>query len=457
MTVNTFNFEGIDGQAVPNSTGITKQGTGTVAYSAAYAVVGGTGARCAATAGATVSERMNLAASSLTVAESPYIGTPEADVGLTVGTPVTIGSLRNATGVSTRIMYQPAVLSVAAGGAGPGSGAVGVQGITGGFRTIATGVGLGVKLRYEILLVVATSTTGTINAQAFSSGSNWTTSLGTFSNSAFDAGTTAITDVECGAMTAITPGLIVGFDYVRAADGQTTQFGAPAAVTGPTANAGSTQDVQEGTTVTLTGAASTAGSGTLSYQWGPAFTEIPPGAATPSLATPTAQTTTFVAATQGRYTVPLTVTQTGGLTSTASVTVYVYSSTNSAVRVYSNGATTGTNEGGAPSLITALNDSSDTTYFQSALSPATGVDTLTVTANPFGPGVVTWSVDAYYQTAACTMRVRVYKMDGTTVIGDTTHSLTATKATYVTQVDETLIPAQSDRRALIIRHDFAVV
>lgn len=454
MTLNVFDPEGTAGQAIPNGGGFTKQGTGTVAYDAAYAVTGGVGARCSATAGATVSERLNLATSSLTMGVSPYISTPLSDGGMTVGTPVTMATFRNATGVSTRVMYNPTTLTA---GATPGVGSVGVQGITGGFRTVATGVAVNTKLRWELLLVVATATTGSINAQAFSSAAGWTTSLGTFTNAAFDAGTTAITDFEVGAMTALTPGMVVGFDYVRAEDGRTTQFGPPAAVTGPTANAGPTQYVQEGTVVTLTAAASTAGSGTLSYQWGPAFTEIPPNAATPSLATPTGQTTTFTAATQGRYTVPVTVTQTGGLTSTASVTIYVYPATNAAVREYSVGTTTGTNEGGAANLVAALNDTSDATYFLSALAPAVGVDTLPTVMNPFGPGTISIGTDAYWQGAACTMRVRVYKEDGTTLIGDTTHAITNVKQTWPTPVDVTLVPALSDRRALVVRLDYAVV
>jgi hypothetical protein len=448
MTVNTFDFEGTNGATLAG-TNIALQGTGTAIFDAAQAVVGGTGGKTTATDGLTRAARCTFATASSTYAVSAYIRTPAATS--TIGTAVTMMTIRTATGIAIRVMYNPTSTTL---------GDIGVQGITGGFRTVATGLGLGVMIRWEINTVIGTNTVapfnGTITAQAFSSGSNWTTSLGTFTNSVFDNGQAAIAAVDLGSLTALTPGMVVGFDYLRAADGQTTQFGPPAAVSGPTANAGPAQDVQEGTTVTLTAAASTAGSGTLTYQWGPA-TEIPTGAATPSLATPTAQTTTFVAATQGRYVIPVTVTQTGGLTSTASVTIYVYAPSNNAVRVYSVGTTTGTNEGGAANLLTALNDSSDATYFQSALSPVVTTDQLPVTANPFGPGVVTWSDDAYWVTAACTMRVRVYKADGTTVIGDTTHTLTSTKATYVTQVDETLIPAQSDRRALIIRHDFAVV
>lgn len=454
-TLNTFDYEGTTDATIAGAN-IALQGTGQAVYDPLYAVVGSSGGRCSATAGLTRSVRQTLTVASLTYAWSEYIATPKNDLGMTVGTAVTIGTMRNAAGVSVRVMYQPAVLSVAAGGAGPGSGAIGVQGNTGGFRQVAAGVGLDVKLRWEILLVVATATTGTINAQAFTSGSNWGTSLGTFTNAAFDAGTTAIAATEVGAMTALTPGMIVGFDYGRAEDGRTTQFGPPAAVTGPTANAGPAQDVVEGAVVTLTAAASTAGSGTLTYAWG-AATEIPPGAASPSLATPTGQTTTFVAATQGRYTFPVTVTQSGGLTSTASVTIYVHPASNAAVRVYLTGTTTGTNEGGAASLVTALNDSSDVTFFLSALSPVPTTDTLPVTCNPFGSGVVQWSIDAYWQTAACTMRVRIYKADGTTVIGDTTHAITNVKQTWVTDVDETLIPLDSDRRALIVKVDFAVV
>lgn len=454
MTLNTFDFEGTNGQGIPNTAPLSTQGTGTAAYDATYAVVGATGARCTANAGLTKSVRMNLATSSLTVGVSPYVWTPLTDSGMTVGTPVTMGTFRNATGVAMRVMFNPTTLT--AGGT-PGVGSVGVQGITGGFRTVATNVAINTKLRWELLLVVATATTGTISAQAFGAASNWTTSLGTFTNAAFDAGTTAITDIEFGAMTALTPGMVVGYDYIRAEDGRTTQFGPPAAVTGPTANAGGTQYVVEGTVVTVDAVASTAGSGSLSYQWGPAFTEIPAGAATPSLATPTARSTTFVAATQGRYTLPLTVTQTGGLTATSSVTVFVYPATNAAVREYSTGTTTGTNEGGAASLVVALNDTSDATYFLSALAPAVGVDTLPVVMNPFGPGTISIGTDAYWQGAACTMRVRVYKEDGTTLIGDTTHSITNVKQTWPTVVDTTLVPLLSDRRALVVRLDFAVV
>lgn len=448
MTLNTFDFEGTQGATLAG-TNIALQGTGTAIFDAAQAVVGGTGGKTTAADGLTRAARCTFTTASSTYAVSAYVRTPAATS--TVGTAVTMMTIRNATGIAIRVMYNPTSTTL---------GDIGVQGLSGGFRSVATGVGLGVMLRWEILTVIGTNTVspfnGTINAQAFTSGSNWTTSLGTFTNSVFDNGQTAITAVDIGSLTALTPGMIVGFDYLRAADGQTTQFGPPAAVTGPTANAGPSQYVQEGTVVTLTAAASTAGSGSLTYQWGSA-TELPPGAATPSLATPTASTTTFTAATQGRYVIPVTVTQTGGLTSTASVTIYVYPPSNNAVRVYSVGTTTGTNEGGAANLRTALSDSSDVTYFQSALSPVVTVDTLPLVMNPYGPGTLTVNVDAYWQTAACTMRVRVYKLDGTTVIGDTTHSITSTKQTWVTPVDATQVPALADRAALPVKLDFAVV
>lgn len=444
MALNTFDFEGTD-NATLSGTNITLQGTGTAVFSSADAVVGGTGGRCTATAGLTRFVRCTLTTASLTMAVSPYVRTPMATS--TIGTPVTVGSLRTAAGAAAlRIMYNPTSTTL---------GDVGVQGVTGGFRTVATGVGLGVMLRWEILLVVATASTGTITAKAYS-GTGFTTLLGTFTNAVFDAGIAEVASVEVGACTAITPGSIVGFDYLRAEDGRTTEFGAPPAVSSPTANAGPDQDVQAGVVVTLTGAASTAGSGTLTYSWG-SPTEIPPTAATPSVSGQATSTATFTATTPGRYTFPLTVTQTGGLTATDSVTIWVYPASNAAVRVYSVAATTGTNEGGAASLAVALNDSVDTTYFQSALSPVAATDFVTVTAAPFGPGVIAWTVDAYYQTQPCTLRVRVYKADGTTVIGDATHTLTTTKTSYTTQVDETLIPAQTDRRALVVKSEPAVI
>lgn len=437
-TLVTYNFEGTQGATIAGS-GIALQGAGQAVYDSAEAVVGGTGGKTSATAGSSRYALCTITVPSLTMALSPYIRTPTT----TPTVDYTMFTVRHASGVLLRVIYTPA-------------GAVGVQGVSGGFHSMATGVALNLRIRWELLLVVATATTGTITAKAYT-GSSWTTQLGsTYTSTTFDMGTAPVAAFGVGSVTADTPGGVIGFDYVRAEDGRTTEFGPPPAVSGPTANAGPDQYVAQGTVVTLTGAASTAGSGTLTYQWGP-VSEIPPGAASPSLSAPTGQTTTFTATTAGRYTFPLTVTQTGGLTSVDSVTVWVYPPSNSAVRAYDVLTTTATNEGGATSYENAVNDASDSTYLLTPLDPVVGVDVIPVIAEPFGPGTVAWSDDAYYQGAPCTMRVRIYKQDGTTVIGDTTHTLTTTKATYVTDADETLIPLLSDRRALVIKHDFAVI
>jgi hypothetical protein len=437
VTLNTFDFEGTQGATIAG-TGITLAGTGTAIHDSAQAVVGGTGGKCTASDGLTRSARCAATTPSLTMAVSPYLRTPAA----TPSVDFSMGTIRNVTpGVSLRIIYTPA-------------GAVGVQGVTGGFQSMATGVALNTMLRWELLMVAATSATGTITAKAYTSAAGWTTQLGsTFTSTTFDLGTAALAVCDVGALTAQTPGAVVGFDYVRMEDGRTTEFGAPPAVSGPTANAGADQYPEAGATVTLSASASTAGSGSITnYAW--STIEQPPGSASPSFTAPTAVSTDVVVASAGRYVFRVTVTQTGGLTATDDVTMWVHAAAGADIGVYSVTLGTFTSEGGATATV-ALNDLSDATWLQSQDNPAGQV--LIVVLDPIGPGPVKhYPRDDSDGGAIASVTHTLYLENGTTVVDSWTYAPVASLTETELVVDSAglaLIPegTLSTRRALVFK------
>lgn len=434
-TLSQWGFEGAQGATLAEA-GLGLTGTGTAIHDAAQAVVGGTGGKFTANDGLTKLARLTATVSSNTMAWSAYIRTPAA----TPSVDFTMATLRNTTaGVQLRVMYTAA-------------GAVGVQGVTGGFHSMATGVALGTQLRWEVLLVAATSTTGTITAKSYTSAAGWTTQLGTtYTNAAFDAGTTPITASDVGVTTAVTPGGIIGVDYVRMEDGRTTEFGPPPAGGTPTANAGASQYVVAGTLITLDGSASTAASGTITgHSW--VCTAFPAGATSPAITTPTAATATATLTDGGRYVFQDTVTQTGGATASATVTEYVYEQSNVNVDVFSTTLGLWTNEGGAATALAALNDTSQATFLQSPANP-TGQPEISV-MNPFGPGNISVFLEGNYSGAALTRTISIYKEDGTTLVDTESYALTSTPFDHEFAIDATsiaAIPALSDRRALVVK------
>jgi hypothetical protein len=241
-------------------------------------------------------------------------------------------------------------------------------------------------------------------------------------------------------------------DYVQVNSASTAySLLAPVSGTPPVANAGIDLYVQSGAaaTVTVSASAST-GAAPLTYQWGPAFTEIPAGAPTPSLATPTSVGTTFIAARPGRYVLPVTVTQSGGLTNTDSITIWAHPPSGVDVPVYGvDGTTTWTNEGGATNLTAALNDATTLTKAQSPAAPVAA--RLPLIMCPFGNGTVDNLVEGNWSGAAVTRTATWLKEDGVTVLYTETWALTAVEVEHLVSMGSsglTSIPLDSDRRAL---------
>lgn len=428
MALRTFDFEGTNG-ATLTQTNMTLQGTGTAIHSTADAVVGGTGGRCTASDGLTRFARCTADTAADIMAWSPYVRTPQT----TPPADLSLATLRNASGVAVRLVYTTA-------------GVLALSGVSGGYRNLATGVPLNTMVRVEALF---NRTAGSVTAKAYT-GAGFTTQIGsTFTlGSGFDAGTAAFSASDVGAITAMTPGAIVGFDYLRMEDGRTTEFGPPPAASPPTAAIVVTPDVypKTGDTVTVSSTGSAAGSGSLTaYAW--STTEIPPGASSVSFSAPTGASATFAPTAGGLYKIRLTVTQTDAQTDTEDVTIYVHEASNTDVKVYGQAsATLWTNEGGAASVTAALNDASQATWAQSPEDPTN--QPLALIMNPFGPGTIDLDVEGDWEVGAVTRTVNIYKEDGTTSVDTETWALTDAIATRTISVDTAPIPALSDRRAL---------
>lgn len=215
----------------------------------------------------------------------------------------------------------------------------------------------------------------------------------------------------------------------------------PAAASAPTANAGTSQDVVAGSTITLSASGST---GTITgYSW--TCTSFPVGASSPSIATPTAATTTTTLTAGGRYVFQVVVSGSGGTTSTATVTEYVYEASNVDVAMFAVGSTTYTNEGGASSLLAAVNDSNVLTYAQSPANP-TG-QTLPLTANPVGPGACSAFVEGNWTGGLVNRTVTVKKPDGTTLVS-VTYPLTSVETDHEVPITGASSLTQTERRGL---------
>lgn len=189
----------------------------------------------------------------------------------------------------------------------------------------------------------------------------------------------------------------------------------------PTVNAGADQTVAVSTLTTLTRTATDSDGTVASTAWtqtaGPAIT----------LSAPSAASTTFTPTVAGIYTFQCQVTDNGGATGTDSVTIYVTSTTGLPVTTISNPGGY-TNVGGAATVEAAVADSSDSTYLQSPDAPAGAAVTLRL--NPLAPGQVTVTVRAQCSSASPPMEMDVALMQGGTVIGSWTDTVTTSYANY---------------------------
>lgn len=464
MTQQIFDFEGTDG-ATLSGTNIAIQGSGgSATFSAADAKVGSTGAHFTTQTTPTAqvkSARLTITTPSKTMAFSGCLKTPPSLPA--TGVRYSMASLRDtAPSVAMRIEIDE-------------FGQIGIEGKAGGFfGASATGIPVNTWFRYQVELVVGTTTTpsagnSTVTAKIYT-GTNLATLSGTgvVNKTNFDAGTLTIGAADVGALTAAMPD--VAADYVMLEDGRTTEFGALPTGTVATANAGADHYQQTGLTVTLTGAASTGTATGVTYLWENLVK--PEWAATPSITNPAAQTTTATGIVDGYYQWRLTVTNPGTTPSTDIVESYIYPLSNDDVKIRSVTRATGiTNQGGATDTA-ALNDASSATYHQWPDNPSGQVDELTMA--PYGPGPIGYKETGYWTTpdtgTAVTRTVEWHKEDGSTLQAYASDVVTgsgisagrvlpgglnadvtaATEATHALSTGSltTLGTAQIDRRAL---------
>jgi hypothetical protein len=409
LTVNTYDFEGSPAATI-SGTGISLLGTGQAVYDTGVAAVGSTGAKFTATAGQTRSALLDATTPSLTMGLDAIITLPTSLPGS--GVRYSVMTARRSGGVAATVQYDQ-----------NGQLVLVTTGRIDAFS--ATGLAAGSKVRVQLLLVVVSGTSSTAVAKAYT-GSSWTTQSGTTftSGAVLDMGSAAINQANVGALTAATPGLVVGADYVRLEDGRTTDFSAPPATGAPTAiAAASNTDPEVSTQVTLSAAVSNATGGVL---W--ACTARPEGSSVPQINNPTSSSTATVTPdTNGVY--DFTITATGGVgttPATSTVTVYAYQHSSQGILIRSvDATTTWTNEGGAATYTTALNDTSTVTAINSPDGPTTS-DIVKGTLAPAGPGTNKFQVWASCTTGTATITVQVRDATDATVIQETIDSAIGT-------------------------------
>lgn len=309
-------------------------------------------------------------------------------------------------------------------------------------------------IRLEFLYYAGTTTTdGALQVRAFPSAFS-ATAIGTdYNANAINTGAGAVDStqqLQIG-FSAIYPTVLPHrADYLRTNDGGITFIGPPPAASVPTVSAGADQYVQAGSTVTIT---STESGTFTSGAW--SAIEIPAGAASPSIATPAAASTTVVVTTPGRYVFQRRLTYTGGTVDSA-VTIWVYPVAGSSVSIYGefDSSTAYVAEGSVANRTTALNDNNTGTAIVSADNPTNQEKKFIL--NPVGPGPISGFTQGYSRGGAVTRTVTLYKEDGTTAVDSWVQVPGAEVANIgeiqgdVDSVGLALVPALADRRALVI-------
>lgn len=436
-TLNLLDFEGGAQDAtvtLANSasgfTALSVVGSGTAVCDAASAVVGSKGAKVVANSGQTCAIRATLAVPSKTYYFDHTLPLPSTRPA--AGVRWTLTTVRRNGGVIANWQLDEngrVVLEI--------GGTV--------YNVSAQNLATSSVIRMSLGLVVGSSTNdGQVTAKVYTSGNNWTTQSGsTYTSSTMNLGTTEVYQIDCGSLTAGAAGTVFRYDYVRAEDGRTTEFGAPPQAGATVASAGSPQSVVVGATVTLDATGST-GSG-LSYAW--SNTARPDGAAAPTITNPSAATTTVTLGAAGRYTFAVTVTGQGG-TDTASVTEFVAEASQQDVKVFSSTGSA-TNEGGAASKTAALNDTSSATRLE---LPAGGTETIVL--NPVGMGPVSIFVAGNWTGTSLTRTVTIRNEAGAQLQTPTTYTLTSVEVEREIVLDSgalAALPTLADRRALQVQ------
>lgn len=225
------------------------------------------------------------------------------------------------------------------------------------------------------------------------------------------------------AQATVNSGHVTVFDYYVVEAGS-SWIASPAAAVAPTANAGSDQHGETGTTFTLSGSGTigTGGGSIDGYLWA-LESKSNPALATPSIATPTAATTTVTGMEPGVYTFKLVVHQTGGAlssTSTADATntavAWVHPSSGVSVKPKTVTKDVGiTREGSASTDEAAISDTDSSTGMLWPDAPSGEV--LTIVWNPCGPSNPRLSIDLVKTgTGTVSAIINTYMEDGTTLL-----------------------------------------
>jgi hypothetical protein len=431
MAADVYTFQGTNGATI-SGTGHTLVGSGGATYDNTWAVgTSSTSGKFVANAGLTRADRLAVTSPSVTCYIDEIVEIPTLPA------------------ISSGVRY---ILLAARSGASATSGAVAcsVQ-VTelgqlalissGNIDTFsATGFVAGDKVRVSLGLVVATTSTGQVVAKTYTSASNFTTQSGsTFTSSARNLGTAAISWVEVGSGSAATPGVTTRVGLLQVEAGRTTEFSAPPSAGATTAAltvASGSQYPEVGDSVGLTAAAST-GSGTLTYSC--VCTSRSPGAPLPQINNATTSTPTVVIPTSdfaavppvlagAQYTFTETVTGSGGA-DTETITLYAHEHAGDRTGIHAVTLGSWTNEGGATDAVAALNDSSSTTRTESP-NPATAALKMLGTFRPLkaSTDAPVWTVPSNYSGSATDLTLKIYLEDGVTLVDEHTWTLGSTEA-----------------------------
>lgn len=431
-TLSTFDFEGANGASISEAN-VSLSGTGTAVYDTADKIVGGSSGSFTTTTAQVRLARCTLAASSLTYGFDVLFKTH---------------SVKPATGAYTVFAPRHAAGYVGTGVAWTAAGQLVY--ITSGNTDLLSPattdvIPVSTWVRVQLRLVVATTTTGTINAETYLwNGTAWVQQGSTFTFTARNLGTAAITAFDVGMISAVT-GVTIKADCIRGEDGRTTAFGALPTPSAPTVTITCTNQYPGPTDTVTMGSTGSTFTGTAAYAWSGVNQS---GGANPAFATPSAASTTMTTS-PGRNLITLAITASGQTTS-STLMVYTHPASNVNCGFYDVTPGLWTNEGGAPSYAAALNDGLDTTTLESPDSPTSAQFTWWH-GNPAGPGPIAGDWSAFFKVGTVQANVALYKEDQTTQLGSTeTWTPTSTATPHPITFDTSTIPDTdlSNRRAL---------
>lgn len=257
-------------------------------------------------------------------------------------------------------------------------------------------------------------------------------------------GTAAFAACDVGRVSGFARSVTVGIDWVTYDIGTGTKKAIPS-TSAPTVNAGADADIAEGDIISLDGTVT----GATTVVW--TNPVRPKGAPAAAFVDDNAVDTTAGAASPGIYDFVLTGSSLAG-SANDTVKRFVIPAVGNRVTVRDVVTTAGwTNDGGAASLVDALNDLSSTTRILSPVSPTSG-QTITIYYNPVPLGPFSIWLPSLYIDAPITRTARLYKNDGTTLVDEKVFNVTTTTESLVEFVIDDagllLIPAIADRRTL---------